>query len=87
MGGSRGESGAGGKQGNAGCPPGQPASQALTCDIADDAHCQAGAGEGVARDELLGHTQQPPQGPHLVLQGAGWAGLCVLVAVVQRGGG
>ena len=38
------------------------------CDVAEDAHCQAGAGEGMALDEVLGHAEGAAYGSHLVFE-------------------
>jgi hypothetical protein len=35
------------------------------CDVAQDAHTHARPGEGVALDELVRNTQQPPNCAHL----------------------
>ena len=37
-------------------------------DVAEDAHCQTGAGEGMAGDEVFGHAELATNGAHFVFE-------------------
>jgi len=63
-------------------PPVPHLQSVALCDVPDDPHTHAGAGEGVALDERLRHTQQPADGADLDVTAAAAAAAGVAMTAV-----